>query len=73
MTFDELYKAYKAVPKMYGGTYEVHYTEKTCGKMVAFVEVYTEKKSGIRKAVIEKAQAEQYIDPETITCIKKYD
>ena len=73
MTFEELLERSRNLPKMYGGTYEVHYMDKSCGKMVAFVEVWSEKKNGLRKAVIEKAQTEQYIDPETITCIKKYD
>ena len=72
MTFAELLKRAQNMKKMYGGTYEVHYTDKTFGKMVAFVEAYSEKLNGVRKAVIETAQNEQYIDPETITCIKKY-
>lgn len=73
MTFDELYKAYRNAPKMYGGTYEVRYTDKDCGNMVCFVEAYTEKRNGIRAAVIEKAQTEQQVDPATITSVKKYD
>ncbi len=73
MTFDELYKAYRNAPKMYGGTYEVHYTDKECGNMVCFVEVWSEKRNGIRAAVIEKAQTEQFVDPATITNVKKYD
>ena len=73
MTFEELWKASRNAPKMYGGTYEIHYTDKECGHMVAFVEAYSEKRNGVRAAVIEKAQTEQYIDPETITVIKKYD
>ena len=72
MTFKEMYQKAQTMKKMYGGTYEVHYADKDCGKMVAFVEVYSEKQNGLRKAVIEKAQTEQYIEPETITCIKKY-
>ena len=73
MTFEELYKAYRNAPKMYGGTYEVHYKDAKFGNMVCFVEVWTEKRNGVRAAVIEKAHTEQYVDPATITSVKKYD
>lgn len=73
MTFEELWARRNDTPKMYGGTYEIHYTDKECGKMVAFVEAWTEKKNGTRKAAIEKAQTEQGIDPATITSVKRYD
>lgn len=76
MDFQEMLRqvreARKANP-VYGGTYEVRYLDPELGIMVAYVEAYSEKKSGVRKAVIEKAQTEQHIDPETIKSIRKYD
>lgn len=73
MSFEEIWKASRNLPKMYGGTYAVHYTDKKCGKMVCYVEVWQEKRNGIRAAVIEKAHTEQHVDPATITSVEKYD
>lgn len=76
MDFQEMLRQVREERKanpVYGGTYEIHYTDPELGKMVAYVEAYSEKKSGIRKAAIEKAQTEQHIDPATITSVRKYD
>ena len=75
-TFDELFAEameYRKSHPMYGGTFEIHYRDPQMGKMVAYVEAYSEKKSGVRKAAIEKAKEEQMIDPETIIEVRRYD
>lgn len=75
ITFEELMDVLnggKRIP-MYGGTFEIHYTVPGFGKMVAYVEAYSDKKSGVRKAAIEKAEAEQHIDPSWIAMVKRYD
>ena len=73
MTFEELVKASRNRKPMYGGTFEIHYTDPKCGKMVAYVEAWTETKSAVRKAAIEVAETEQYIKREWITMVKRYD
>ena len=73
MTFAELVEHSRNRKPMYGGTFEIHYTDPLCGKMVAYVEAWTEKKNGTRKAAIEKAVEEQYISQEWITMVKRYD
>ena len=73
MTFAELVERSRNLKPMYGGTFEIHYTDPQCGKMVAYVEAWTEKKNGTRKAAIEKAVEEQYIPQEWITMVKRYD
>jgi hypothetical protein len=73
MKFEELLKASRESRKMFGGTFEIHYTDPKCGKMVAFVEACSETKSGVRKAAIKKAVEEQFIPEEAITMVKRFD
>lgn len=73
MTWEEILERSKNRKPMYGGTFEIHYTDPKHGKMVAYVEAWTETKSAVRKAAIEKAETEQYIPKEWITMVKRYD
>lgn len=73
MTFEELYERCRNRKPMYGGTFEIHYNDPMFGKMVAYVEAWTEKKSGTRKAAIEAAVNDAYVPQEWIYMVKRYD